>query len=372
MLVVVDDLQWIDAASREVLLFAARRLDVEAVATIFAVRDDEASPNGSAGIPQLVLHGLDRSASLALLASRAPSELSTTVAERLFQATGGNALALVEIPPLLSPEQRAGIEELDEPIPTSSSVETGFAGRITLLSPDAQSALLVAAASDSEEVGAVLAGLDELALPRAALEEAELAGLISLGGGQFRFRHPLLRSCAYHRAAAPARRGAHRALAAALGSRGSEEADDRRAWHLAAAAIGPDDEVARLLDVAGDHARRRRGYAAAASALERAAQLSSNHEERARRLFGAADACSSRTERVVRSRCSKRPTRTRTTVTCRWRFDTCAGGSTRGGVEPTRPCSYWSPRQKPSREQRRARQSRCLPKPRAQPSSVLE
>ena len=290
VLVVVDDLHWIDAASREVLLFAARRLDVEAVAAIFAVRDDEASPIGSAGIPQLVLHGLVRSASLALLASRAPGELSTTVAERLFQATGGNALALVEIPPLLSPEQRAGIEELDEPIPTSSSVETGFAGRITRLSPDAQTALLVAAASDSEDVGAVLAALDELALPRATLEEAELAGLISLGGGQFRFRHPLLRSCAYHRAAAPARRGAHRALAAALGSRGSEEADDRRAWHLAAAAIGPDDEVARLLDVAGDHARRRQGHAAAASALERAAQLSSDHEERARRLFAAADA----------------------------------------------------------------------------------
>src|SRR5918999_5782581 len=153
VLVVVDDLHWVDAASREVLLFAARRLEVEAVAVIFALRDEEAALVDSAGVPQLVLQGLDRAASLALLASRAPNELSTAVAERLFQATAGNPLALIEIPPLLSVEQRAGIEELDEPIPTSSSVEMGFAGRITRLSPDAQTALLVAAASDSEEVG---------------------------------------------------------------------------------------------------------------------------------------------------------------------------------------------------------------------------
>jgi DNA-binding CsgD family transcriptional regulator len=290
LLVVVDDVHWVDTASAEALLFAARRLDAEAVAMLFAVRDDEAAPFGSAGIPQLALEGLDRAASLALLSSRMPDQLSTTVADRLFRATGGNPLALVEIPPLLSGGQLAGSEELDEPLPTGSNLERGFASRIARLSHDARSALLVAAASDSEEVGIVLGALEHLATPEAALEEAERAGLISIRGDQLRFRHPLLRSCAYHGAAGPDRRAAHRALAAALAAAANGEGGDRRAWHLASATMGPDEDVAQLLERAGDHARRRQGFAAAASAFERAAHLSPGRASRAKRLLAAADA----------------------------------------------------------------------------------
>ena len=289
-LVVVDDLHWVDAASAEALLFAARRLDAEAVAMLFAAREEEAARFASVGIPQLVVEGLDRAASVALVASRADDHLSKTVAERLFEATGGNALALVEIPPLLSAEQMAGIEELDEPLPASSSVERSFATRLGRLSHHARSALLVAAASDSEDVGIVLAALGELAIPAAALEEAELAGLISIRGEELRFQHPLLRSSAYHGAAGPDRRATHRALAAALPSDGSDEHGARRAWHLASAAVGPDERVAALLVEAGVHARRRQGFVAAARAFERAARLSADREDRAKRLLAAADA----------------------------------------------------------------------------------
>ena len=289
LLVVVDDVHWVDAASAEALLFAARRLDAEPVAMLLAARAEEATPFESAGIPQLVLAGLDRRASLALLASHAGDELSSAVAERLFEATGGNALALVEIPPLLSGEQLVGMEELDEPLPTTSALERSFTSRIARLSGEARRALVVAAASDSEDVGIVLSALEQLGIPRAALEEAELAGLVDVRGEQLRFRHPLLRSAAYHAASAPECRGAHRTLAAAVRGDGDEDTT-RRAWHLARATLGPDEDVARLLEQAGVHARRRQGFVAAASAFERAARLSPDPGDRTKRLLAAADA----------------------------------------------------------------------------------
>jgi DNA-binding CsgD family transcriptional regulator len=290
LLVLVDDLQWTDGSSAEALLFAARRLDSEPMVMLFAVRDEGPAALLPAGLATLVVGGLGRADALALLAASGARRVSTIVAERLFAATAGNPLALAEMPLLLSPGQLAGDEALDEPLPATARVERAFAQRIARLSPGGQSALLLAAASDSEEIDVVVGALARFGLPAAALEEAELEGLLTVEGTHLRFRHPLVRSCAYHGVAAPTRRAAHRALAEALAGAESEERGDRRAWHLAAASFGPDEHVAQALERAGRHALRRRGYATAVGALERAAQLSAAGDRRAGRLLAAARA----------------------------------------------------------------------------------
>jgi DNA-binding CsgD family transcriptional regulator len=301
LLVLVDDLQWTDGSSAEALLFAARRLDAEPVAMIFAVRDDAATPPVEVALPALAVGPLGHSDSLALLSAGGARRLSTAVGERVFAATAGNPLALIEIPRLLSPGQLAGDEALDEPLPAISRVESAFARRIAALTPGAQTALLLAAANDSEEIDVVLGALEQLELAAHQLEEAELEGLLTVEARRLRFRHPLVRSCVYHGAAAPARRAAHRALADALQGARTEERGDRRAWHLAAASLGPDEQVAQALERAGAHALRRQGYVAAAGALERAAQLSPAGDARAARLLAAARAAqlANRTRRAV-------------------------------------------------------------------------
>ena len=228
--------------------------------------------------------GLEPVAAAALLDEAAPG-LAEWVRDQLVTRTTGNPLALLELPAMLTAAQRAGLAALPEPLPLGRSVERIFAERVSQLSPAAQQLLLVGAAEETGDLATVLrvaaaqgSGLD-------ALEEAERAGLISVQNGRLQFRHPLVRSAVYQHATFASRQDVHRDLAEILG--GTEDVD-RRAWHLAAAAVEPDESVAAALEDSADRARRRSGTGAAADALERSAQLTSDRGERGRRLTAAA------------------------------------------------------------------------------------
>src|SRR5215204_4798237 len=271
LLVVVDDAQWVDPESADALLFASRRLADDRVLVVFAVREGEERPFIAPGLASLRLEGLARDEAASLLARHA--SVPPGVAARLYEATGGNPLAMIELPALLSADQLAGAAPLQEPIPVGPSVEQAFAGQAAALPDDSRRALLVAAVSGTGEVETVMAALDALRLDAAALEPAEDAGLVSVLEGRLEFRHPLVRSAVYHAAPPSERRAAHRALADVLVGPARAEA---RAWHLAAAALRADEDAAQALEEACD---RSCSHAARALALERAARLTPDHEE---------------------------------------------------------------------------------------------
>jgi len=285
--VLVDDAQWLDPASQEALIFATKRLQADRTALLFGARDGEERPFQAPGIGSLSLTGLPREAATHLLRQADAAEVAPEVADRLYEATRGNPLALLELPGLLSAEQLAGRALLSEPLPAGSTVERAFARRAEALPERSQRALVVAAVSNTSAADVIAAGLLACGLPADALEPAEDAGLVRVIDGRLEFRHPLVRSAVYHGAPASDRRSAHRALAQALAGSSHPEA---RAWHLAGAALGPDNEAADALAQAAAHARRRGGYAAAAAALERAARLSPDANVVVERLAAAADA----------------------------------------------------------------------------------
>ncbi|MFI6499927.1 AAA family ATPase [Nonomuraea typhae] len=269
LLCLVDDAQWLDRASAEALLFAARRLHAEGVVVLAAARDDEAL----AGLPELRVEGLDRAAALELLDGNAPS-LPAHVRDRVVEESGGNPLALLELPAAAAGEPG--------PLPLPQRLQEAFEKRIAGLPPQARSALVVAAAADSGELGEILAATRELGLPDDALAQAE--GLVTVRGTTVAFRHSLTRAAAYQGAGFIERLAVHKALARTATD------PDRRAWQLAAAATGPDEEAAAGLEAAAGRARERTGYASAVAALERAAHLTPDPERRLRRLTEAAQA----------------------------------------------------------------------------------
>jgi DNA-binding NarL/FixJ family response regulator len=283
VLAVLDDVHWFDSASAEAMRFAARRLGEERVGMLFALRPDEFD---TSGLPVLPVGGLDRDAALKLL----PDSVAPDVAAQLLAATSGNPLALVEIPSLLSARQLEGREPLDDPLRLGARAERAFRTRLDGLARETRTALLVAAANTTPAVDTIVQALATLGLDADALDPAESAGLISIRGSALEFRHPLVRSTVYHAATAAERRVAHRALASVLEGVGGEHAAVRRAWHLAAAALGPDEAVAKQLDAAARAAAQRTGYAAAAIAFERAAELTPEGGGRLRRSVRAADA----------------------------------------------------------------------------------
>jgi DNA-binding CsgD family transcriptional regulator len=285
VLVVVDEAQWFDTSSTEALLFAGRRLEVDGVAFLFAIRDGQGSMLERAQLRELRLVPLDRQDAEALLASRAETKIAPEVAEQLLRAAAGNPLALVELPALLSPEQLAGREPLDEELPSTAALGRAFLRQVEPLPDECREALLLAAADDSGDLDLIAPALLSLGNDLRSLEPAETAGLVSVGAGRLEFRHPLLRAAIYHAASSVARRAAHQALAL---STGAEQQVDRRAWHLAAAAPDQDNVAAEALEQAALAARRRGGRAEAASAFERAAELGAEGTERARRLREAA------------------------------------------------------------------------------------
>jgi class 3 adenylate cyclase/DNA-binding CsgD family transcriptional regulator len=284
VVIAVDDAQWLDSASIDAILFAARRFEADRVATILTVRED-GSGFQTTGMEELRLEGLDPEATRALLAAHV--ELAPAVADRLHELTSGNPLALVELPRVLSESQLGGAEPLEQPLNLGTRVERAFHGRVEALGADAQRALLIASASESDRLDTIVAAVRGAGIDPAALEEAEDAGLVSQVGDSLVFRHPLARSAVYHAAPPSDRRAAHAALANAL----TDPRDmERRAWQLASAAFGPDEEVAAALELAGDAARERSGYGGASAAYERAARLSPASESRLRRLLAAGEA----------------------------------------------------------------------------------
>ncbi|WP_354637383.1 ATP-binding protein [Kitasatospora camelliae] len=283
VLCLVDDAQWVDQASLDALTFAARRLDAEGVVMLLAMREPR-----PLGLPELRLEALDREAVTALLAEHAGADLPPPVRERVAAQACGNPLALIELPRALSEDQRSGLlgplpATPEDPTP-STRVQAAFGARIELLPEETRSVLLVAAADDTGELAVVL-GATHASV--AVLEPAETAGLIRLDGTSLVFRHPLVRAAAYRSATLARRISAHRALADTL--TGAAHAD-RRAWHRAAAATGPDEAVARELDRAAERASGRQGMASASAAHERAARLSPDPRDRRRRLTAAAQA----------------------------------------------------------------------------------
>jgi DNA-binding CsgD family transcriptional regulator len=282
VLCLVDDAHWLDAASADALQFVGRRLDAEGIVMLFATRIGETNVFEGTDLPELVLDGLDASAAETLLARGAGVEAAAGVRELLLEQTRGNALALLEVPSALTSGQLAGTEPLPESLPLTGHVESVFLERVRRLRPETQRLLLIAAADDFED-----AALVAKAEGRAdGLDEAERAGLISVRGARLEFRHPLVRSAVYGAATSSQRRAAHRALADALEADASHL--DRRAWHLAASALEPDEAVVQALEDAARRAEARVAYEAATRAHERAADLSGDELLRGRRLVNAA------------------------------------------------------------------------------------
>ena len=283
LLVVVDDAHWLDDSSLAAVLFAARRLLVDPVAVVFATRTGESGTLAGARLPELPLAGLDSAAAAQVLARHAAAPPAPEAAQRLSEATGGNPLALVE---LAASATGLGPEPPEGPLQRKTSVEDAYAERIVELPPSARRALGVAAAEHSGRLAWIDAAANDLGVELSDLEPCERAGLVSIAFGTLSWRHPLVRSAAYRAVSADERRAAHAALARAL----PDAEADRRAWHRAAAALGPDEDVAAALDQAARRARSRGAYAGAATAAERAGQLTPSDGARARRLFAAAEA----------------------------------------------------------------------------------
>jgi DNA-binding CsgD family transcriptional regulator len=286
VLCVVDDAHWLDEASASALGFVARRLEAEGVVLLFAARDEAPRRFDAAGLPELEVAGLDRVAVAALLADRAAVTVDPQVRERLVEQTGGNPLALTELPSLLTAGQLSGKEPLPPQLPLTDAVQRAFLARVRRLPADAQTVLLVAAAEDTGRPATVLAAAATMGAGAGALDAAEEAKLVQVHGGSLEFHHPLVRSAVYQAATTNQRRLAHRALAAALHREGDA---DRWAWHLAAAAVEPDEGVVGELDAVAERARGRGGFEAACAALERAAELCADPVARGRRLVAAAE-----------------------------------------------------------------------------------
>src|SRR5205814_6719267 len=181
----------------------------------------------------------------------------------------GNPLALAELPALLTADQLAGRAPLPDPLPVSDGLSRAFAAQVDRLDAPVRRLLLLAAA-DGADPGTLLRAAGRFGTGASELEQAEATGLITVRQGAVEFRHPLVRSAIYRGVAAAERRAAHRALADALDGAGQ---DDRRAWHLAAATLAPDEEAAAALERSAERARQRVGYAGAAAALSRAAEI---------------------------------------------------------------------------------------------------
>ena len=282
---VVDDMQWLDPESAMVLGFVARRLYAERVVLLFAVREPADQLSALAELPQLVIGGLVEDAALELLASLASGPLNPAVGARIVAETGGNPLALVEVARELSAAQLAGSEALPEPLPAGESLEKAFGRRVHRLPPETRLLLAVAAAEPAASQALLWRAATQLGIDPEAAASADLGNLAAIGP-QVEFRHPLIRSVAYHATPLRQRRRIHRALAEVA----DRSEPDRTAWHLGMAAAGPNEEVAARLEQAAGRARSRGGYAATVTFLSRAAELSADEGMRAGRLLAAAEA----------------------------------------------------------------------------------
>jgi DNA-binding CsgD family transcriptional regulator len=287
ILCVVDDAQWLDQASAQVLGFVGRRLLAERIGLVFAIRTPVPSePDHLAGLPELRLGGLDEQSARALLATVTTGPLDESVRARILEEAHGHPLALLELYRSRSPADLAGGFALPAAGDLPGRIEDRYAARLAKLPDDVQRLVLLAAADPVGDPALILRAARILGLDTGTVNLAAAADLLEFGAN-VRFRHPLVRSAAYRAASADDRRAVHEALAAAT----DPQADpDRRAWHRAHAAAGPDEAVAQELINSADRARRRGGVAAAAAFWERAVLLTPDLSQRAARALTAAGA----------------------------------------------------------------------------------
>jgi DNA-binding CsgD family transcriptional regulator len=285
LLCLVDDAQWLDQASAQALAFAGRRLEAESVALLFGTRDP-AGEGGLAGLPGLVLDGLPDADARALLASVLPGLLDERVRDRIIAESGGNPLALLELPHGATAAELAGGFGVADPLPVAGMIEQSFLRRITPLPEVTRFLLLLAAAEPAGDPALLWRAAGSLGISADAASPAEADGLLTVAD-RVTFRHPLVRSAVYQAAPAAGRRRAHRALAEATDP-GTDP--DRRAWHRAQAAAGADEDIAAELERSASRAQARGGLAAAAAFLERAAALTLKPTLRAERELAAAGA----------------------------------------------------------------------------------
>jgi DNA-binding CsgD family transcriptional regulator len=283
LLCLVDDAQWLDRASAQVLAFVARRLLADPVGLLFAVRDPGEQLGG---LPDLEVRGLRDEDARGLLRSVVRVRLDEQVRDRIVAETQGNPLALLELPRGLSPAQLAGGFGLAGAQAVPGRIEESFRRRLGAMPADTRLLLLVAAAEPVGDSVLVRRAAERLGIAASAAAAAEADGLVEIGT-RVRFRHPLVRSAVYRSAALPDCRAAHLALAEVT----DRDLDpDRRAWHLAAAAAGPDEQVAAELERSAGRAQARGGLAAAAAFLQRAVALTAEPGPRAGRALAAAHA----------------------------------------------------------------------------------
>jgi DNA-binding CsgD family transcriptional regulator len=280
---VVDDEQWLDRASAQVLGFAARRLGAESVGLVFAAR---VPSSDVAGLPDLVVERLGETDARALLDAALTGPLDARVRDRILAETQGNPLALLELPRGLTPHELAGGFGLPGAARLSGGIEENFRRRVDVLPSHTRRLLLVAAAEPIGDPALVWGAAARLGIGEEAAAPATEAGLVEFGM-RVRFRHPLVRSAVYGSASPQERQVVHGALAAVTDPRHDP---DRRAWHLANAALGPDEEVAAELERSAGRAQARGGLAAAAAFLERATALTIDPARRTERALEAASA----------------------------------------------------------------------------------
>ncbi len=285
VLCVIDDAQWLDRASVPVLGFVARRLLADQVGMLFAIRGGEPHAAGFEGLPEWRLGGLSDEAAHELLAA-AVGQADPRVARRIVTEAAGNPLAVLEFAGELAPEELSGAASLAWPLRSGGRLEQLFLSRVRALPRTAQTLLLVAAADPSGDPSLIWRAAEHLGIRPEAAAIPGIERLLTLAPG-VQFRHPMMRSAAYHAAPVPERRRVHGALAAVI-DRARDP--DRRAWHLAEAVTAPDEQAAAELERSADRARSRGGWAGDAAFLQRSAELTPDTGRRAHRRLEAARA----------------------------------------------------------------------------------
>ncbi|MFJ5305229.1 ATP-binding protein [Streptomyces sp. NPDC088350] len=283
LICLIDDQQWLDQASAQVLAFVARRLGAESIGLVFAAR---VVGGDLAGVPELAVGGLPEADARALLDAVHAGPIDTRVRDQIVFEARGNPLALLELTRGLTPGKLAGGFGFPALVPLSGSIEESFLHRVGVLPEQTRRLMLIAAADPSGDPALVWRAAGRLGIDADAAGPAAETGLVEIGP-RVRFRHPLARSAAYRSASAQNRREAHRALAEVT----DRQLDpDRRAWHRAQAAPGPDEDVAAELERSAGRARARGGLAAAAAFLKQSAILTLDPAQRAGRALDAAQA----------------------------------------------------------------------------------
>jgi DNA-binding CsgD family transcriptional regulator len=285
LLCLVDDAQWLDAASVQALGFVARRLLAEPVAMIFSLREPTTT-RALDGLPQLSLEGLDEPDARALLSAAVPGRLDDRVRDRIIAETRGNPLALVELSQSMSPAERAGGFAPAAAADLPTRLQERYLQRVVELPEATQRLILLAAAEPLGDATLLWRAAELLSTDARALAPATEAGLLEIDD-RVRFRHPLVRSAVYRAASPDERRRVHDALAKVSDP---DLAADRRAWHRALAAAGPDEAVAADLEGSAGRAQAHGGVAAAAALLERAAALTPDPLLQTGRALAAAEA----------------------------------------------------------------------------------